>query len=389
MKFFHISDLHIGKQLHYYNLCDNQIEILNQIVGLAREHHPDAIIIAGDIYDKSVPSAEATSIFDSFLNKLSDITPSIPVLIIAGNHDSAERLNYASSFLEKHNIYISVLPPQRVDENLKKVVLKDEFGEVDFYMLPFTKPGYVRHLFEDGLVTSYDKAIAALIERENIDYSRRNVLISHQFYVNGDKLPQTCDSEQVYISVGGIDSVDIASVKQFDYVALGHLHGAQCIGEKHIRYSGTPLKYSVSEEKHHKSVTMVTMGAKGEDIVIETLPLVAKQDVRKLKGTLSEIISLASEQNCHDFVSITLTDEEDIYKPKDQLEEYYDYILEIRVDNSRTKAQLEDTQVEVNVLDPFEAFRQFYQEINNEPMSSEEEKILLEVIDKIKEGVNI
>jgi len=167
------------------------------------------------------------------------------------------------------------------------------------------------------------------------------------------------------------------------------LHGAQCIGEKHIRYSGTPLKYSVSEEKHHKSVTMVTMGAKGEDIVIETLPLVAKQDVRKLKGTLSEIISLASEQNCHDFVSITLTDEEDIYKPKDQLEEYYDYILEIRVDNSRTKAQLEDTQVEVNVLDPFEAFRQFYQEINNEPMSSEEEKILLEVIDKIKEGVNI
>jgi len=389
MKLFHISDLHIGKQLHYYSLRDNQIEILNGIVELANEHRPDVIIIAGDIYDKSVPSAEATTIFDGFLNSLSEISPAIPVLIIAGNHDSAERLKYASLFLEKHKIYISALPPQSEDEHLKKIVLQDEYGEVNFYLLPFTKPGYVRHLFEEGSITSYDKAIAALIERENIDFSKRNVLVSHQFYVSGDKLPDTCDSEQLYISVGGIDSVDIASVRHFDYVALGHLHGAQHIGEKHIRYSGSPLKYSVSEEKHVKSVTMVTLGAKGEEIGIEILPLQAKQDVRKLKGNLSDIISLATEESRHDFVSITLTDEEEIYKPKEQLEEYYDYILEVRVENSRTKAQLENGETQVNVLDPFEAFRQFYQEINNEPMSSEEEKILLEVIDKVKEAQNL
>lgn len=384
MKLFHISDLHIGKQLHFYNLRDNQLEILNRIVEKAKEEHPDAILIAGDIYDKSVPSAEAYTIFDQFLNDLSDITPSIPVLIIAGNHDSAERLNYASSFLEKHNIYISVLPPQTEEEHLKKVVLQDKHGAVNFYLLPFTKPGYVRHLFEEGSITGYDKAIAALIEREQIDYNERNVLISHQFYVFGDTVPETCDSEQVYLSVGGLDSVDITSVREFDYVALGHLHGSQQIGQKHIRYSGTPLKYSVSEEKHIKSITMVTITEKGEEIIIDKLPLIAKQDVRREKGTLSEIISRANPENRHDFISITLTDEDDIYKPKEQLEEYYDSILEVKVENSRTRAQLENSVGEASVLEPLEAFREFYREINGEPLSSEEEKVMMEVIDKAK-----
>lgn len=386
MKLFHISDLHIGKQLHYYNLKENQIEILSQIVDNVIKYRPDVIIIAGDIYDKSVPSAEAYSVFDQFLNELSDIESNIPILIIAGNHDSAERLNYASSFLEKHNIYISVMPPQKEEEYLKKVVVKDEYGAVNFYLLPFTKPGYVRHLFEEGTVTSYDSAITALINRENIDYSQRNVLVSHQFYVSGNTAPETCDSEQVYISVGGIDSVDIACVKQFDYVALGHLHGQQQIGEKQIRYSGTPLKYSVSEEKHIKSITMVTLVDKGEDILIDKIPLAASQDVRREKGSLSEIISRATEENCHDYISITLTDENDIYKPKDQLEEYYDHILEIKVENSRTRAQLENVSGEASVLDPLEAFKEFYQEMHNVPMNSEEEKIIADVIHTVKEA---
>jgi exonuclease SbcD len=388
LKLFHISDLHIGKQLHFYSLHDNQVEILNQIAAMAEEHHPDAILIAGDIYDKSVPSAEAYAIFDQFLINLSSITPSIPVLIIAGNHDSAERLNYASSFLEKHNIYISVLPPQAEEEKLKKVVLKDSYGTVNFYLLPFTKPGYVRHLFAEGSITSYDKAISALLERDQIDYRERNVLLSHQFYISGDMQPQTCDSEQVYLSVGGIDSVDVASVKQFDYVALGHLHGPQQLGEKHIRYSGTPLKYSVSEEKHKKAVTLVTIGAKGEEISIDMLPLPALQDVRREKDTLSDIIHRATPENRKDFVSITLTDEADLYKPKEQLEEYYDYILEVKVENARTRAQLQGTAGEATVLNPLEAFREFYQEINCEPMNSEEEKIIAEIIDKVKEAEN-
>ncbi|TAH74975.1 MAG: exonuclease SbcCD subunit D [Anaerolineaceae bacterium] len=384
MKIFHISDLHIGKQLHYYNMKDDQVAILDQIIDKAKELRPDAIIIAGDIYDKSVPSAESYTIFNRFLNNLSDIKPDIPVLIIAGNHDSAERLDYASLFLEKDNIYISVQPPNKEDEYLKKIVLKDEYGDVNFYMLPFTKPGYVRQLFEEGAITSYDSAIKALIERENIDYNKRNVLISHQFYISGDTSPETCDSEQVYITVGGIDSVDIDTVKDFDYVALGHLHGAQSIGRSHIRYSGTPLKYSVSEEKHAKAITMVTIKGKGTEITIDKIPLHALRDVRSERGLLSDIISRATDENRHDYVSITITDEDEIYKPKDQLEEHYDHILEVKVENSRTKAQLETADFEATVLEPFPAFKQFYQEMQGAPMSMEEESIMIDVINKLQ-----
>ncbi|NLJ97538.1 MAG: exonuclease SbcCD subunit D [Clostridiales bacterium] len=386
MKFFHISDLHIGKQLHYYNMGDNQKDIFKQIVDKAMEYRPDVIIIAGDIYDKSVPSAEAYSIFDKFLNDLSDIMPNIPVLIIAGNHDSAERLNYASSFLKKHKIYISVNPPESEDEYLKKIVLEDEYGDVNFYLLPFTKPGYIRHLFEEGVVSSYDSAIEAIIKRENIDYSKRNVLVSHQFYIAGEVTPDTCESEQIYISVGGLDSVDVRHVMNFDYVALGHLHGAQSIGYEHIRYSGTPLKYSVSEEKHNKSITMVTMGEKDSDLLIEKIALHSNQDVRSEKGTLSEIISRATDENRHDYISITLTDEDEIYKPKDQLEEHYDHILEVKIENSRTKAQLEETNYDATILSPFEAFKQFYKDMQGVEMSQEEEMIMTDVISSLQEG---
>lgn len=385
MKIFHISDLHIGKQLHYYNLKEDQTAILKQIIDKAKELRPDVIIIAGDIYDKSVPSAESYTIFNHFLNDLSDIKPDIPVLIIAGNHDSAERLDYASSFLEKNNIFISVQPPNNSDEYLKKIVLKDEFGDVNFYLLPFTKPGYVRQIFEEGVVTSYDRAIRAILERENIDLNMRNVLISHQFYISGDKSPETCDSEQIYINVGGIDSVDIDAVKDFDYVALGHLHGAQSIGRKYIRYSGTPLKYSISEESHTKAITLATLNDKGSEIIIDKIPLQALRDVRSERGHLCEIISRATDQNRHDYISITLTDEDEIYKPKDQLGEHYEHILEVKVENSRTRAQLEITDFEATVLNPFEAFKQFYQEMQGVAMSMEEESIMMDVINSLQE----
>lgn len=389
MRIFHISDLHIGKQLHYYNMKDNQIAIFRQIAEKASKLRPDAVILAGDIYDKAVPSAEAYTIFNQFLNDLSEIKPSIPVLIIAGNHDSAERLDYASTFLERHNIYICVHPPRTEDEYLKKVVLEDEHGEVNFYLLPFTKPGYVRHLFGDGEGLSYDAAVRALIKREDIDYSKRNVLISHQFYIDGEELPETCDSEQIYISVGGIDSVDIDAVKDFDYVALGHLHRAQSIGRKHIRYSGTPLKYSVSEERHIKSITMATIGDKGSEVIIDTVPLIAYQNVRSEKGLLSEIIGRATDENRHDYISITLTDEEELYKPKEQLEEHYDHILEVKVENSRTRARLEDADFDADALDPFEAFKKFYRDMQGVSMSVEEENIITDVIHSLQEDKSI
>ncbi len=384
MKFFHLSDLHIGKQLHRYNLKEDQQVILKEVITYAKELRPDAIIIAGDIYDKSVPSAEAVTVFDEFLTELSEITPEIPILIISGNHDSPDRLKYASEILKRHHIYLAGNVPERPEEHIEKVTLHDAYGEVDFYLLPFMKPAYVRNIFIDEIPETYSDAVREIIKREKIDYKdKRNVLVSHQFYV-GEKAesPETCDSE--VFSVGGIDNVDIGSVKEFDYVALGHLHGAQCIGKPEIRYCGTLLKYSVSESTQNKSLTVVTLKAKGEKPEIENYPLHPLRDVRKKKGTLDEIIKEAQETEKDDYISITLTDEIDPYKPKEQLERIFSHILEIRVDNQRTRTKLKEMDEELVMKDPFTSFAEFYKEMQGREMNGEEETIMKEIFDKAK-----
>ena len=384
MKFFHLSDLHIGKQLHRYNLKEDQQVILKEVITYAKELRPDAIVIAGDIYDKSVPSAEAVNVFDEFLPALSEITPEIPILIISGNHDSPDRLKYASEILKRHHIYLAGNVPERPEEHIEKVTLHDAYGEVDFYLLPFMKPAYVKNIFADGTPETYSDAVKEIIKREKIDYKdKRNVLVSHQFYV-GEKAesPETCDSE--VFSVGGIDNVDIGSVKEFDYVALGHLHGAQCIGKPEIRYCGTLLKYSVSESTQNKSLTVVTLKAKGEKPEIENYPLHPLRDVRKKKGTLDEIIKEAQETEKDDYISITLTDEIDPYKPKEQLERIFSHILEIRVDNQRTRTKLKEMDEELVMKDPFTSFAEFYKEMQGREMNGEEETIMKEIFDKAK-----
>ena len=384
MKFFHLSDLHIGKQLHRYNLKEDQQVILKEVITYAKELRPDAIVIAGDIYDKSVPSAEAVNVFDDFLTDLSEITPEIPILIISGNHDSPDRLKYASEILKRHHIYLAGNVPERPEEHIEKVTLHDAYGEVDFYLLPFMKPAYVRNIFVDETPETYSDAVREIIKREKIDYKdKRNVLVSHQFYV-GEKAesPETCDSE--VFSVGGIDNVDIGSVKEFDYVALGHLHGAQCIGKPEIRYCGTLLKYSVSESTQNKSLTVVTLKAKGEKPEIENYPLHPLRDVRKKKGTLDEIIKEAQETEKDDYISITLTDEIDPYKPKEQLERIFSHILEIRVDNQRTRTKLKEMDEELVMKDPFTSFAEFYKEMQGREMNGEEETIMKEIFDKAK-----
>lgn len=384
MKFFHLSDLHIGKQLHRYNLKEDQQVILKEVITYAKELRPDAIVIAGDIYDKSVPSAEAVNVFDEFLTDLSEITPEIPILIISGNHDSPDRLKYASEILKRHHIYLAGNVPERPEEHIEKVTLHDAYGEVNFYLLPFMKPAYVKNIFVDGTPETYSDAVKEIIKREKIDYKdKRNVLISHQFYV-GEKAesPETCDSE--VFSVGGIDNVDIGSVKEFDYVALGHLHGAQCIGKPEIRYCGTLLKYSVSESTQNKSLTVVTLKAKGEKPEIENYPLHPLRDVRKKKGTLDEIIKEAQETEKDDYISITLTDEIDPYKPKEQLERIFSHILEIRVDNQRTRTKLKEMDEELVMKDPFTSFAEFYKEMQGREMNGEEETIMKEIFDKAK-----
>ena len=384
MKFFHLSDLHIGKQLHRYNLKEDQQVILKEVITYAKELRPDAIVIAGDIYDKSVPSAEAVNVFDEFLTDLSEITPEIPILIISGNHDSPDRLKYASEILKRHHIYLAGNVPERPEEHIEKVTLHDAYGEVDFYLLPFMKPAYVKNIFVDGTPETYSDAVKEIIKREKIDYKdKRNVLVSHQFYV-GEKAesPETCDSE--VFSVGGIDNVDIGSVKEFDYVALGHLHGAQCIGKPEIRYCGTLLKYSVSESTQNKSLTVVTLKAKGEKPEIENSPLHPLRDVRKKKGTLDEIIKEFRETEKDDYISITLTDEIDPYKPKEQLERIFSHILEIRVDNQRTRTKLKEMDEELVMKDPFTSFAEFYKEMQGREMNGEEETIMKEIFDKAK-----
>lgn len=385
MKIFHIADLHIGKQLNYYNLKENQEDILNQMIDRMEEYRPDVLLIAGDIFDKSMPSGEAYSLFDNFLNRAGALCPSIPIVIIAGNHDSPERLNYASSFMEKHQIYISVMPPQRTDEYLKKVVLEDDYGPVNIYLLPFTKPGYVRPLFPDRDIPDYETAVRAVLERENINVSQRNVLVSHQFYQSSGWETSTCDSEQVLLSIGGLDRIDISVLKDFDYVALGHLHGPQKIKEEWIRYAGSPLKYSVSEERHHKSITMVTLGEKGEKTEIRQIPLNPRQDVRTERGTLKEILERATETNRHDFISVTLTDENEPYRMKEMLREVYDYLLEIRVDNTRTRKRLELTLETQENLTPFEAFRAFYEDVAKMPLTGAEEALLEKTLNQLTE----
>lgn len=388
MKFFHLSDLHIGKHLHMYNLAQEQKYIFTQIVERVLEYRPDVIVIAGDIYDKSVPSGEAYQLFDSFLNSLNEIEPTIPILIIAGNHDNHERLQYASSFLARHHIYIATKPPQEEGEHLEKVTFNDSFGEVDFYLFPFMKPGYVRHLFPEEEEISYERAFELMLEREVIDTTRRNVLVAHQFFVNQGKKPECCDSEQMTLNVGGVDSIDIRVVEAFDYVAAGHIHGPQTFENKRVRYCGTPLKYSVSEEQHKKSITLVTLEEKGKEPIIETIPFMPLHDVRRLRGSLDELLQ-AKEVSKEDYVSITLTDEKELYRPKDVLSEVYPRILEITVDNSRTRniyAGLQGFDMETNVgmnrlQSPLEAFREFYQLMQQQPLSESEECVIVEILE--------
>lgn len=385
MKIFHISDLHIGKQLNYYSLKENQTAVLEQVIEKMKEHRPDVLLIAGDIYDKAMPSGEAYKIFDIFLQQISEITPTIPVFIIAGNHDSPERLNYASSFMESHHIHISVMPPQQEDEYLKKVVLEDAYGPVNFYFLPFMKPGYVRHLFPEQDISDYEKAVRAVLEREEINFKERNVILSHQFYQSQGWDTATCDSEQVMLSIGGLDRIDISILEDFDYVALGHLHGPQQIKSERIRYSGSPLKYSVSEEHQKKSVTMITLGEKESPIEVELLPLRGLQDVRSEKGSLEEILGRAKPDNLHDFISVTVTDETEPYRMKEQLREIYDFILDIHIDNQRMRKKMEAKLETQENLSPKDAFGMFYEEIMNAPLGREEEELLEKTLERLTE----
>ena len=388
MKFLHLSDLHFGKQLHGYDLAEEQRRCIRDILEAVRKELPDAVVIAGDIYDHSVPSGDAMTLLEEMLlgiDGAAGLEKPVEIMIIAGNHDSVQRLRYGSSFLERHHIHIAVLPPQEEGERLQKIVLTDRHGAVNFYLLPFVRPGMLRQRVPEGTIAATEDAVRYLLEQEEIDWSQRNVLVSHQFYMNGGKHPVQCDSEAPCLSVGGLDRVDTTLVEHFDYVALGHIHSPQALGNEKIRYCGTMYPYSVSEEGQEKSVTVVEMEEKGK-VSLRFLPFLPEHTVRSIRGTLKEIAEEAQKNGgtvCHDYVRIILTDEEAVDSPKDYLEHYYDHILEITIDNRRTRQILEESTSDIRELTLLEAFEGFFGEVMGRPMNEREEKAFQGILEEL------
>ena len=392
MKFFHISDLHIGKQLNGYSLRESQEQMLQQIISYAESERPDAVLICGDIYDRPVPSAEACSLFDQFLTAVSARCPETEVLIIAGNHDSPERLSYGASFLRRHRIRIASAPPASEEEYLEKAVLNDEWGPVNFYLFPFIRPGHVRQLVGAGDNLTYTEAFRAVLDREKMDPSQRNVILAHQFFAWEGEEPGLCDSETAVVTSGGLDRIDASVLLPFDYAALGHLHGPQRVGKDIFRYSGSPYKYSVSEEHHRKAITVIEMGEKGTAPGIRFLDLVCSLEVRSIRGTLPEILEKSAlrlrdngKSRIEDYVSVTLTDETEAFDFREQLEEVFGHILEIRIDNERTRRRLSEEAVREEVPDPLTAFRRFYEAVRRCPLTERQETIMKRIVESAQE----
>ena len=376
MKLIHLSDLHLGKRINECNMLDDQAYILTEILGIIDGEKADGVLIAGDVYDKSVPSAEAVQLFDDFLCKLAK--REIPVFVISGNHDSPERIAFGGRLMERSGVYLSPVYHGAVEP----VSLQDEHGAVNVYMLPFIKPAHVRRYFPEEEINSYTDALSTAIENMRVDTAARNVLITHQFVTGATR------SESEEISVGGSDNVDASVFDSFDYVALGHIHGPQHIGRETLRYCGTPLKYSASEAEHRKSVTVVELQEKG-DVAVRTVALTPKHDLRKLRGSYMELTARSSYEgtDTDDYLYITLTDEEDIPNAVGKLRAIYPNVMALDYDNKRTR-QLShvDAAEAAEQKSPLELFAEFYEKQNCQPMSEEQQHFAQGLIEKIWEG---
>ena len=385
MKFLHISDLHFGKKLNEFSLVEDQEFIVYKILQCIDEQKPDALLVAGDIYDKGIPSVEAVKLFDFFLTSLAQ--KNIQTFIISGNHDSPERMTCGASLMETSGIHFAPV----YDGECCKYELSDSLGTVNIYLLPFIKPAVVKAAFEKkGLteqaekIVSYNQAVEAAISQMNVNYSERNVLIAHQFVTGSAR----CDSED--ISVGGTDNIDSDVFANFDYVALGHLHGMQKAGGENIRYSGSPLKYSFSEVNHHKGGLIIELGKKGE-LKVEPVYFEPKHDLRELRGTYEEITLKkfweAMGDSVNDYLHITLTDEEEIPEGFAKLQYIYKNLVSLKYDNARTQ---KDNQIEgavdVEKTSPLDLFEQFYVLQNNQGFSDQQKKFAQALIEDIWGG---
>ena len=381
MKFLHLSDLHIGLKLMNRDLREDQEYILKQVVAIAEKEQPDAIVIAGDIYDKAIPSAEAVEVFDAFISALTLSLPKTVVMMISGNHDSGPRVDCYRSVLSRQNLYMIGMPPQKEEDHIEKVTLEDAYGNVNFYLLPFVKPSMVKKVVgvdENGNNLSYDATVHKLIEREQIDLSERNVLVSHQFYLpigkSSDEI-ERMDSE--IRTVGNIDEVCADVLEAFDYGALGHIHKPMKVGSEVYRYCGTTLACSVSEAGQQKGIIMVEMMEKSAEVKTTVLPLEPLRQVRVVKGTLEEVL----KQACKDYVTVILTDKVDldVIDMQERIRIAFPNLLEIRRETLRKADYSRDFAAEEN-LDPFELCCAFLKDLDDG-----EKEILRDVINTVQE----
>ena len=398
MKFLHISDLHLGKRVNEFSMLKDQNYILEQIRSIAGREQADGVIIAGDIYDKPVPPAEAVQVFDRFLTALA--REGRKVYAVSGNHDSAERIAFGAALMREQGVYIAPV----YDGNVEKITEHDAYGDICIYLLPFVKPATVRHVLtreqeekagmgqeneeatgQETAALTYDDAVRFAVERMEVDAAKRNILVAHQFVTGAGR----CESEE--ISVGGLDNVDAGIFERFDYVALGHIHTPQHIGRETVRYCGTPLKYSFSEAGQEKSVTVLEVKEKG-NIALSTVPLQPLHDMRKIRGTYREVMAAGgravkeADSMQEDYVEITLTDEQDILDGIQKLRTVYPNLMRLVYDNSRTRQNQTFTAAEeVERKSELELFAEFYELQNNSPMSREQEEFMRRLIETARE----
>lgn len=375
MKFVHLSDLHLGKRVNGYSMIEDQKYILLKILNVIDEQKAEAVVIAGDVYDKPIPPTEAVQLFDDFLFRL--VERNLQILVISGNHDSPERIAFGSRFMDKSGVHMSQVYNGKND----LVELKDKYGKVNFYMLPFVKPSNVRRFFEDEEINTYTDAVRVAVSHMNVNKKARNVIITHQFVTGAQR------SESETIAVGGTDNVDSYVFDDFDYVALGHIHGPQNVGKNTVRYCGTPLKYSYSEISHKKSVTVVEMKEKG-NVKVSTVELTPKLDMREIKGTYEELTFKKNYENTNteDYLHIILTDEEDVADAVAKLRCVYPNLMKLDYDNTRTRNSLALTQAEeTEKKTDTELLSEFFEKQNGKPLSDEQLEYAANLFEQIKE----
>ena len=384
MKFLHLADLHIGKRVCEHSMLEDQVHILGEVLKAVEAEKPDAVLVAGDVYDKPVPGADAVAVLDDFLVKLS--ATGTKVFVVSGNHDSAERIAFGGRLMQGTGVYMSPV----YSGAFKPVTLQDVSGEVDVWMLPFVRPATVKACLESDeerdAVKDYTAAVRAALAQMKFTAGRRNVLVAHQFVTGAER----SESEE---NVGGLDNVDASVFEKFDYVALGHIHKPQNVlkgddGTVRARYSGTPLKYSLSEAAHKKSITVVELGAA---LQLCEIPLVPLHDVREIRGTFAEIVSpefrnaqVAAGQKLDDYVYVKLTDENDVPDAAQKLRGVYPNLMMLAYDNERTRNQADVGVAEaVDEKKPMELFGEFFEGRNGRAMNAEETEFIQDLINGI------